>query len=307
MNPSIKSDWSLARKWKLLLARFIPLFWRILPSRKLRGFKRHNVSIEGKLLSIDDGKSLYLHIHRPLKEGMLPCVVLVPGAEEAGTSFDRGWFRADDIARAGIVAIHFDPEGRGKSDGEEDHWGIRHQENLFKVLGYIDSLSYVDKDSIGVLSFSIGIIIASGALARYRDNIRVKYLMDWEGPSNRYNTTKNDTHEPLKRFPTSDNIFWDKREASKYIGNIDCAYLRFQGEIDHVQGYYKGHAVELINNALKGGVPWVRCNDNSPNILYNRTLQKRYHWISPWTDHMAILLKYLVELANKNSFERGTE
>lgn len=281
-----------------MLSRLRNLFWRLLPLSQARGLQRYNsIIVEEIWLPIGSGKKLYLHIHRPEAEGVFPAVVLVPGAEEAGTSFDKGWLRADDIASAGIISVHFDPEGRGKSDGEENYWGPVHQGNLHMVLEHVSSLSYIDKDSIGILSFSIGIIIASGAVARYRDKIRVKYLIDWEGPSNRYNTTKNDTHEPLKRFPTSNNDFWDVREASRYIGNMDCDYLRFQGESDHVQGLYKGHAIELVNNAIKGGVKWTRCNDNPPNIIYDEKLLNTYNWMPKWADHRAIMLKFIMELS----------
>lgn len=281
------------------------MFWRLFPSEQARGLQQYKSSIaEERWLSIDGGKKLYIHIHRPDAEGIFPAVVLVPGAEEAGTSFDGGWFRAEDITRTGIIAVHFDPQGRGKSDGKEDYWGPVHQEDLHRVIKYVASLPYADKNSIGVLSFSIGIIIAAGALARFREEIRVKYLMDWEGPSNRHNTTKNDTHQPLKRFPTTDNSFWDVREASRYIGDINCAYLRFQGEIDHVQGAYKGHAVELVNNAVKGGVKWSRCNDNPPNITYDDRLFDSYRWIPKWADHRAIMLRFLSELADSDGLKK---
>ena len=242
------------------------------------------------------GYGLYAHIHGPAVPGTYPGVVFVPGANSAGTDYDRGaGLRAADVASCGFVVLHYDPSGRGRSGGQEDYWGPVHQEELSAVVGFFSRLEEVDRGRIGILSFSIGVIIATGALANYPMD-GVKYLFDWEGPSNRFNTTRNDTHEPLREFPTSDDGFWDSREAARFIGKIRCGYFRYQAEIDHMQGTNKGHAIELINNAQKGSALWTRCNDNPAGAVFDEKGPGRYRWVPESLNHKGQMIRYLTEI-----------
>lgn len=242
------------------------------------------------------GSKVYAHIHRPFADGEYPGVVFVPGALSPGTDYDRGGeVTADDVASLGFLVLHYDPSGRGESGGQEDYWGINHQKELSIVLEYIAGRPDVWVDNIGVFSFSIGITISSGALASYELPF-VRYLFDWEGPSNRFNITKNDTHTPLKKFPTSNLAFWKDREPVRFIGDIKCGYFRYQSSQDHMQGSYKGHALELVNLATKGKAKWTRLNDNSPNMLFDKNKANGYSW-TPWLkNHKGQLLKYLLEI-----------
>lgn len=262
--------------------------------RWIRPFK----STTEEAFYINSGKRLYCHLHRPKGNGKFPGIVLLPGAMDSGDRFDkwRALIRADCIASQGFIAMHFDLSGRGRSEGEEDYWGQRHQEDLRNVLDYLFEYQNVDKENIGVLSLSIGITIAAGALAGYEKNDRVKYLFDWEGPSNRFITTLNDTHPPFKDLPTSNDSFWRTREARNFIGQIRCGYFRYQCERDHVQGAFKGHAIEMLNLANKGCAAWTRCNDNPPNIDYEEDKVGEYHWIPEDEDHMALIIRYIKEI-----------
>lgn len=242
------------------------------------------------------GYKIYAHIHNPVELRKYPGIVIVPGANSPGTDYDKGTgLKAADLASCGFSVIHYDPSGRGKTGGNEDYWGRVHQEELSCVINYFSKLPTVKEDNIGILSFSIGIIIASGAQARF-PMPNVKYIFDWEGPSNRFNTTKNNTHRPLRNFPTSKNDFWNEREASGFIGGIKCGYFRYQAEIDHIQGSYKGHAIELLNNATKGNTSWTKCNDNPINIFFNENKVQEYNWIPSRLNHKGQILKYLLEL-----------
>lgn len=247
---------------------------------------------------INSGRKLYCHIHSPLGQGSFPGVVLVPGGGDAGSCFDkwRALIKADDIASQGFIAVHFDPSGRGRSKGEEDYWGERHQEDFRNVLDYLFEHPDVDKENIGILSLSIGITIVAGALAEYEKTDRLKYVFDWEGPSNKFITTLNDTHPVLKDYPTSNNRFWEKREAKNFIGQIKCGYFRYQGEIDHVQGSFKGHAIEMLDLAHNGCAAWTRCNDNPPDIYYDNDNINKYHWVPKGENQRALILKYLKEI-----------
>lgn len=243
------------------------------------------------------GRNIYAHVHCPNKDGVYPGVVIIPGGNSCGTDYDKFWaeIRAQDIASLGFVVLHYDPSGRGKSGGKEDYWGQVHQQELSWVVNYFSQLEEVKGQNIGIMSFSIGIIIATGALARF-PMPGIKYLFDWEGPSNRHNITRNDTHKPLLNFHTSNDEFWKEREASSFIGNIKCGYFRYQAELDHVQGNYKGHAIELLNMATKGKAAWTVCNDNPVNLFFDESKTQEYRWVPPRLNHKGQILKYLVEL-----------
>jgi hypothetical protein len=241
------------------------------------------------------GCRLYAHIHRPATDGPYPGVVFVPGGMSSGTDYDGGTeVTADDVASLGFVVLHYDPSGRGRTGGEENHWGHVHQQELAIVLEHLANLPGVVRNNIGVFSFSIGIGIAAGALAEYSLPF-VKYIFDWEGPSNRINITKNDTHKPLENFPSSNLEFWRYREAARFMGDVECGYFRYQSQRDHVQGNYKGHAIELVNLAAKGKAKWTQLNDNPMNIILDPDRIDAYRWVPPYRNHKGQILKYFLE------------
>lgn len=246
-------------------------------------------------IPLSNNHRVYAHIHSHVRDGIYPGIIFVPGGISPGTDYDRAKeIIADDVASAGFTVLHYDPSGRGKTGGKENHWGAIHQEELALVVDYFSQLPQVDVNNIGICSFSIGIVIAAGALARFPT--KVKYLFDWEGPSNRYVITMNDTFEPFKHFPTSNEDFWKEREAIRFIGDISCGYFRYQSEIDHMQGEFKGHAIELLNLATKGKAQWTRCNENAVNIIFDENRIQEYYWIPERLNTKKQILKYLIEI-----------
>jgi hypothetical protein len=185
------------------------------------------------------------------------------------------------------------------SSGEEDYWGERHQDEARGILDFMLRHRTVAGCSIGVLSLSMGITIAAGALAGYQEIGRVGFLFDWEGPSNRFVTTLQDTHPLFRNFPTTDDAFWNSREARSSIGSVRCGYFRYQCEEDHVQGTYKGHAMELVNLATRGAARWTRCNDNPADMVFDETAGAGYHWVSARTDQKDQMLRYLKEIQER--------
>ncbi len=253
------------------------------------------------------GPDIYAHVHRPLSAATAstPGVIIVPGGGSPGTAYD-GFTEvtADDIAALGAVVLHYDPSGRGRTAGEEDYWGARHQRELSAVIERFFSIGGVNRENVGILSFSIGITIAAGALCRFPvHGCQIKYLFDWEGPSNRANITKNDTHDPLVDFPMSNDTFWREREAAAFIGGIPCDYFRYQAATDHMQDTYKGHAIELLNKARAGQARSTRCNNNPPNIYYEDNHPENYQWVQPQppepNGQKYWILKYLLELQHE--------
>lgn len=223
------------------------------------------------------GAALYMAIYYPENwdgQTKLPALVLVPGGSGDSSGFVKqnpaGASMVSNINEAGFAAIIFDPDGRGKSKGTEDYDGFIQQDGLAEVIRKAAALPGVDSSQIGLVTFSFGITMGSGALARHPD-LPVKFLIDWEGPASRDDTGGCDSAGigHLNKVATcTDEPFWAEREASTFISQVRVPYQRIQSEKDHVQPDY-AHTVLMINNAVQGGVPWVRLNDEAPNQTYN--------------------------------------
>jgi pimeloyl-ACP methyl ester carboxylesterase len=206
----------------------------------------------------------------------LPALVVIPGGTDYSRAItDRPMGRK--LADAGFVIISFDPDGRGRSVGEEDHNGFIHQDGLAAVVESVASLPGVDGEKIGMVSMSYGITMASGALARY-PNLPVRFLMDWEGPANRNDTggCDEDRTGHLQGHPCDDEDFWREREASTFALHLQVPYQRLQSARDHAQPDIN-HALLMIANATAeeygghGMAPWTRLNDLTPNTVYTVT------------------------------------
>ena len=91
------------------------------------------------------------------------------------------------MADKGVAIVVFDPDGRGPSEGVDDDNGHLQQDGLAAVIEYAATLAEVDESRIGLVSYSYGVTMAAGALARY-PNLPVLFLIDWEGPANRNDT-----------------------------------------------------------------------------------------------------------------------
>ncbi len=209
-----------------------------------------------------------------------PAVVIVPGGLGFGSSAARGP-ELDAFLEAGCAVGYFDPDGRGKSEGEENWNGKVHQDGLHEFLNAVAALEFVDRENIGVVSSSLGLALAAGALGRYPGAPPVKYFIDIEGPSDRFYITKSDDPRFLEIFDghtTKEEEWWAEREAVRSIQKVTCAYLRIQHERDHVHGENKQHALDMINAATsaegggKGKSPWTRIN--GPENKANRTYGK---------------------------------
>ncbi|MBI3914157.1 MAG: hypothetical protein HY327_08245 [Chloroflexi bacterium] len=252
------------------------------------------------------GAKLFVAVYAPKDPSKkYPAVVLVPGGNGDSSGFTRLSPRGDstvgEFVNGGFVAIAFDPDGRGKSGGKEDYDGYTHQDSLRAVIQYAASLANVDAKQIGIATFSYGITMGSGVLARYSE-LPVKYLIDWEGPSNRDETggcgTRGVSGHLANVATCADEKFWQEREARTFIAKVRVPYQRVQSEKDHVQPD-NAHAVYMINAAIMGGVPWVRLNDYAPNQTYD---PKNPPKMLPETDDAkrdAAIVKYAQELTKK--------
>lgn len=260
------------------------------------------------------GCTLYVHLHRPedaSPSNPFPGVIIIPGGNGTGGICDTTGL-ADRIADDGFIFVHFDPDARGLSTNHgsittEDYCGYKQQDGLWEVAKYLRSYPYVDTLSIGLFSQSYGITMASGELSRHRDDPYIKFLLDWEGPSDRYQTCQDSGgHVPV---PPDSELFWIEREAARFMKSVDVSYLRMQTEVDHNPRIIDNrHAIALIDSGTaiehggKGICPWTRVNDslmNPPNKIY--TINNPPIWIAESAEvfNEVRYLLYLHELVGK--------
>ncbi len=229
------------------------------------------------VINPSSGATLYVAVFYPDNwdgQSKLPTLVLVPGGNGDSDSFlkkpPKGPSTVEVVNQAGYTAVVFDPDGRGQSDGTENYNGFVHQDGLAEVIRFAATLPGVDSANIGLVTYSYGITMGAGALARHPD-LPVKFLIDWEGPANRNDTGGCDGAGlgHLKDVAScADEAFWAEREASTFIAQIRVPYQRVQSQTDHVQPD-NAHAILMVNNAVSGGVPWVRLNNETPNQTYD--------------------------------------
>ena len=245
------------------------------------------------LLSIPslNGNQIEIRITKPEGDGPFPALIGVAGGD--------GYFAytpdmTGGLLEMGIVAVDFAPQGRGGSEGVDNFHGPVHQDDLKALVDFVSEQAFIQPDNIGLLSYSYGGVLATGALARYPE-MPVAFLIDWEGPASPgrdlmrglengeawaedtilYFSVKPEmSREEMEAFvihggAISDEAYWAERDAARFAEDLPCPYLRVQFDVDHVQGTYKYHMMEIINAATEYSGQWTRCNDNPPNITYH--------------------------------------
>ncbi len=290
--------------------------------------------IEGYLVIAPNGNRLWTQIIQPrsdLYQGQsFPALVNVSGGIGAGEGGNMG------MAREGFVEFHFNAEGRGTvhpSDGVEDYNGFISQDDLKAVIEFALAQDNVTEDNLGVVTHSYGVTMGAGCLGRYPD-LPVKYFIDEEGPSESFVTChepwtldedpSNDRrevafrvfgHYSIYRDSTDENIaWWSEREATRFIGDIQCRYARMQAEWDHAQPpteewpgfdypplwYPCKHGVDLVNLATQGYSTWTRMNGSSlanpANTTYSREIPPWYY-SGTMRDNAEALASVICEMA----------
>ena len=100
----------------------------------------------------------------------------------------------------------------------------------------------------------------------------VAFLIDWEGPASpgkdilrglenneawadaiviQFSGGSADALEDYSEFQIhggliTDEVYWQERDAARYIKDLPCPYLRVQFDTDHAQGDNKYHMMELL-------------------------------------------------------------
>lgn len=202
---------------------------------------------------------------------------------------------AAQLVAAGVVVVGFNAAGRGRgrpwdprSSGVAALNGPTDQDDLAAVIETLSAKRWIDQDRLGISSVSYGLVAAAGCLHRH-PSLPIRYLIDEEGPSDRYAAMLRawclaevdgpdwpKRAEDLFKVTTEDDGFWRVREPVRTIGTFRGHYLRLQAEVDHVQPprsvghrplfhrppewWQNKHALDMVNAAVVGGVPWVRVN-----------------------------------------------
>jgi hypothetical protein len=231
----------------------------------------------------------------------------VPDLSKPGAVFDDSLL-AGEIASDGFAVLHFDADGRGRSrHGTEDYDGTVQQDGLQACALLLASKPYVDSENLGIYSRGYGIVMATGMVAR-NDQPQVKYLLDFEGPSDRYQCCADSGgHVPVS--PDSD-AFWQGREAGQFIKYVPGAYIRIQTATDHTNRIPDNHhCIALADSAtstIYGGAGisiWTRVNDsvmNPENTTYTLSEPPQYVREQEERNLVCRELLYLHELANRD-------
>jgi len=205
-------------------------------------------------------------VWRPREGRARSAVVLCPGTNDAAAVFE-GWsqpLNAPEIASHGVLAVVFDPAGRGGSWGPEDYGGLEHQDQLRVVVEYVRA-NY-RPEVLGVVAISLGLAMACGGVVRH--GLPVDWVLDWEGPSDREIITAGGSiMEPALGHGLDDEHYWQPREPVRHVGQLPCPYIRVQAERDHAQPGELRHAHRMIEAASEGKLPWFQLNEHRRNEL----------------------------------------
>ncbi len=212
------------------------------------------------------GYRIAVRVHQPSAMGACPAVLVVPGSNDAGSIF-HGWTQpvnALEIAGMGVTTMDFDPAGRGLSWGPEDYGGEEHQDNVALCLRELRER--FAPPTLGVVSISLGLSMAAGALARCDEEYGVDWLLDWEGPSDREIITAGGRNlAPAMGRSLDDEAYWRLREPVHHVAAMSCGFVRIQSAVDHAQPGEFRHATRLIQAAASGKPAWFRLNNHLRN------------------------------------------
>jgi len=229
------------------------------------------------------GYRVHVHVHEPDDDQPRPALVLVPGRDKPGSVFCGEYYvlGAEETAVRGVRTVHFDPVGRGRSWGHDDFCGSEGQDSFRAVLEFVQSLRNVRPGAIGVATFSMGLALAAPVLARHRGHLRVRFLLDWEGPADRGAILRGGPLPPAARtaLARDADAFWARREPTAWIAQVPCRYIRIQAEQDHASGPGGvDGALALIAAATRGATPSTRLNDNAPDTAWRLDQARTIRW-----------------------------
>jgi pimeloyl-ACP methyl ester carboxylesterase len=247
---------------------------------RLRGFRVRRREL---WLTNASGYRIHAHLHEPPGEEPRPAVVLVPGGGLSGEIFctRRTLLSADELALQGIRTLHFDPVGRGQSWGHDDFCGLEGQDSLRAALDFVHSLRSVDRDRVGLISFSSGLCLAAPVLAREGARLGTRFLIDWEGPASRHEVLRAGPLPPAARtaMAADSEAFWALREPIAWIDRLPCHYLRIQSRDENSLGLGgQQSALKLVAEATRGVALSTRLGDNDADTAWRQEQSDSLRW-----------------------------
>jgi len=239
---------------------------------------------------------LAMTIRHPGAVGPRPGVVLVPGGRTDGQLFFGTSGVAERFARAGYVAVHFDPDGRGSSEGVEDDNGRVQQDALAAVLQATIDSPLVSRERIALVACGFGLTMATGVLIRYPD-LPVRFLVDWQGLVSRDEILESLGGTVVPTAGIADERWWQERDPLAMLRLVPVGYQRVQTTPTGADaGQAAMHAIRAATHRRFGGegiAPWTRLNGNPANQVYEGSAKP--WWLSPVPAEIACLA-YLLEL-----------
>ena len=185
-----------------------------------------------------------------------PTLVCCPDFPDASAAFleSRYPFSCAAVFESGYNLMIFDPAGRGRSWGTEDHGGLEHQDNVATLLAWIHK--QYPKSKIGVFSIGCGLSMAIGGITS--STVPVQFLMDMEGLSDEeflapiFSLSKKVIHQR----------FWKERSPVQLLPSCTVHYIRVQGDYDHLQGYDMRHCNRIFRQLSKQNHPFFQLNNH---------------------------------------------
>ncbi len=247
-----------------MFPKFRSLSWRGTAAlRSLRALaSRDRVVIDRVDLVSTAGYRLAARRVRPPGNEKLPGLVISPAIHQGVDSLlgSSAIVNAMEIAALGYIVLIHDPAGRGESWGEEDFGGPEQQDDVAQAIAALAADRHCT-GRVGVLSLSLGLVAAVGALAR--GDLPVSWLVDWEGPCDRETITAGGTMlVPAAGHALTDESWWQPRDATQAVSRLRCGYVRLQAFPDHAQPSELRHARRMLTAAASGGLPWFQLNDH---------------------------------------------
>ena len=87
-----------------------------------------------------------------------PVLIGIAGGDSQH-AFQYAPFIKDELLNMGILAVDFAPQGRSVSEGEDNYHGFIHQDDLKAVIDFLSVQEFVDKENIGIITFSFGLFL----------------------------------------------------------------------------------------------------------------------------------------------------
>ena len=183
-----------------------------------------------------------------------PTILFCPDYPDTSASFSEQRYPIScaEIYALGYNILCFDPAGRGKSWGIEDHGGIEHQDNVATLLRWIHQENPHSK--IGVVSMGFGLSMALGGITA--SGMDICFLLDWEGPSDPEFLQDVYTIEKKLIYPT----YWQERSPLSLLPSCTVPYIRMQSEKDHRTQYDMRHCNRIFHQLVKQNHPNYRLN-----------------------------------------------